>query len=107
MLSTLRILALVAAVGTLAACAQPRTYQEDAAMRGAAVGGATGAVIGGLAGRSAGSAVAGGILGAATGGLLGAAAAAPPPPPPPEVIVEPETCYARDRAGRMRPVPCD
>ena len=98
----LRIVTVVAVAGLLAGCAQPRTYQEDMTMRGAAVGAGTGALVGGLAGGTAGSAVAGGVLGGLAGGLIGNAAAAPPPPPPP-----PEECYARTRSGRMRPVPCE
>lgn len=104
-----RILGVALAAMTLAGCAA-RTYQEDAAMRGAAVGGGTGAIVGGLAGGTVGSAVAGGLIGATAGGLIGAASAPPPPPPPPPDVVPggpDETCYVRTRSGRMRPVPCD
>jgi len=77
-------------VGTAAlALAGCQTAQQDRALGGAAIGGATGAVIGGVAGGSVGSAVAGGVIGAAAGGLIGAATA-------------PRYCYADTRYGPRR-----
>jgi hypothetical protein len=86
-----KVLIIAAAGLTLAGC---QTVQEDRALKGAVIGGATGAVIGGVAGRSGGAALAGGAIGAAAGGIIGAATAPQGP------------CYVRTSSGKLRRVSC-
>ena len=85
------IIAIAAAGLALAGC---QTVQQDRALQGAVIGGATGAVIGGVAGRTGGAALAGGVIGAAAGGLIGAATAPRGP------------CYVRTSSGKLRRVAC-
>lgn len=90
----MRKILIVAAAGlALAGC---QTVQQDRALQGAVIGGATGAVIGGVAGRTGGAALAGGAIGAAAGGLIGAATA-------PDARGR---CYVRTSSGKLRRVAC-
>jgi osmotically inducible lipoprotein OsmB len=65
-----KIITVAALALSLGACA---TEQENRAVTGAALGGATGAVVGGLATGRAGGALAGAAIGAAGGAVVGAA----------------------------------
>lgn len=85
------ILSTAALAFGLAGC---QTVQQQRALHGAVIGGATGAVIGGVATGSSRGLVTGGLVGAGAGAIIGAVTAPAGP------------CYVRTSSGRYRQVAC-